>query len=92
MTSGDIKLDPMPEPQSVIKQLMALPGIGRWTAEYTAMRALKAPDVFLGGDLVLRKILAAGEQLPKEREIRERAKLWAPWRSYAVLYLWSVPA
>ena len=58
--------------------MMELPGIGRWTAEYIAMRALKAPDIFLAGDLVLRKILADGEALPKEREIRERAKLWAP--------------
>ena len=68
-------------------QLMAVPGIGAWTAEYVAMRGLSDPDAFPGGDLVLQRMAGRGKRLP-EKQLLERAEQWRPWRAYAVLHLW----
>lgn len=65
--------------------LQSLPGIGPWTAQYIAMRALGEPDAFLPGDLVLRQMAGncAG------RALEERSGRWRPWRAYAVMLLWQ---
>ena len=68
-----------------IAALRALPGIGPWTAQYIAMRALGDPDAFLTGDLVLRQM--AGDCTT--RELERRSEGWRPWRSYAVMVLWQ---
>ncbi|WP_227423966.1 DNA-3-methyladenine glycosylase 2 family protein [Pengzhenrongella sicca] len=73
--------------------LLALPGIGPWTADYVALRALGDPDVFPAGDLVLRKALAdlpggAGHPLDIAAATR-RAAAWSPWRGYAAQHLWT---
>jgi AraC family transcriptional regulator of adaptative response / DNA-3-methyladenine glycosylase II len=65
--------------------LRALPGIGEWTAEYIAMRALGEPDAFPRGDLVLRRM--AGDLTA--RELERRSESWRPWRAYAVMLLWQ---
>ncbi len=65
--------------------LRAIPGIGEWTAQYVAMRALNEPDAFLCGDLVLRRM--AGDC--SSRELDAEAERWRPWRAYAVLLLWQ---
>lgn len=73
----------------------ALPGIGEWTAQYIAMRALGHPDACPDGDLVLQRQLAptpgaadaAGGRL-SAREVRARAEQWRPWRAYGVIQLW----
>ncbi len=71
--------------------LVALPGIGPWTAAYVALRALGEPDAFLAGDLVLRQV--AGGSVPmSERALAARAEAWRPWRAYAVLHLWRAAA
>ncbi|HEX7680794.1 MAG TPA: AlkA N-terminal domain-containing protein [Thermoanaerobaculia bacterium] len=67
-----------------IARLTALPGIGPWTAHYVAMRALREPDAFPHGDLVLRK--AAG--MISDRELLARAEAWRPYRAYATMLLW----
>lgn len=64
--------------------LMNIPGIGPWTAQYIAMRALAWPDAFPSGDLVLQKAAGGGD-----RELLKRAESWRPWRSYAAHYLWQ---
>lgn len=69
-------------------ELMALPGVGPWTASYVAMRALGDRDAFPSGDLVLRR--AAGGCTA--RELEARAEAWRPWRAYAVMLLWQDPA
>ena len=70
-----------------VDRLVALPGIGAWTAHYIAMRALSHPDAFPAGDLVLRKL--AGDGLPiGERAMESMAEAWRPWRAYAVMLLW----
>jgi AraC family transcriptional regulator, regulatory protein of adaptative response / DNA-3-methyladenine glycosylase II len=69
--------------------LVALPGVGDWTADYIAMRALGEPDSFPAGDLGVRKAMANGhDRLPPVREVLARAEAWRPWRAYAVLHLW----
>ena len=68
--------------------LEALPGIGPWTSNYIAMRALRDPDAFPAGDLALLK--AAHTTKPKELEALSQA--WRPWRAYASLYLWAALA
>ncbi len=62
----------------------ALPGVGPWTAHYLAMRALHLPDAFPAADLGIKKALAASP-----REALARAEAWRPFRSYAVMHLWT---
>jgi AraC family transcriptional regulator, regulatory protein of adaptative response / DNA-3-methyladenine glycosylase II len=67
-----------------IEGLMSLPGIGHWTANYIAMRALHWPDAFPTGDLVL---MRAAQSSQKQLQLRSEA--WRPWRAYAAHYLWQ---
>jgi AraC family transcriptional regulator, regulatory protein of adaptative response / DNA-3-methyladenine glycosylase II len=68
-----------------IRALCAIPGIGPWTAHYIAMRALREPDAFPAGDLILRR--RAGNLT--ERELLRRAEAWRPFRAYAAMLLWT---
>jgi AraC family transcriptional regulator of adaptative response / DNA-3-methyladenine glycosylase II len=77
-----------------VERFTALPGIGPWTAQYVAMRALSQPDAFPAGDLVLQQVLGGatrgdGQRL-SERAAAARAEAWRPWRAYAVLQLWHL--
>jgi AraC family transcriptional regulator of adaptative response / DNA-3-methyladenine glycosylase II len=72
--------------------LLAVPGIGEWTAKYVAMRALGQPDVFLAGDLGVRRAMANGSGPPTAAEALARSEKWRPWRAYAVLHLWAKEA
>lgn len=67
-----------------IDRLMQLPGIGPWTAQYIAMRALHWPDAFPSGDLMLLRAAKAGK-----KQLQTRAEAWRPWRAYAAHYLWQ---
>ncbi|MDB6139867.1 MAG: adenosine deaminase [Verrucomicrobiaceae bacterium] len=87
IASGGITLLPGDDVPGTILRLKALPGIGEWTAQYLAMRALRHPDAFPAGDLGLRKALAT-DHMPSERETLGRVEAWRPWRSYAALHLW----
>jgi AraC family transcriptional regulator of adaptative response / DNA-3-methyladenine glycosylase II len=71
----------------LLTRLCDIPGIGKWTAQYVAMRALGEPDAFPSGDLGVLRALG----LEKVRELEERAERWRPWRAYAAMYLWCVP-
>jgi AraC family transcriptional regulator of adaptative response / DNA-3-methyladenine glycosylase II len=79
------KGDQVPTQHSAIDVLSAIPGIGKWTAQYIAMRALNEPDAFPSGDLVLRRM--AGNC--SARELDAKSERWRPWRSYAVMLLWQ---
>jgi AraC family transcriptional regulator of adaptative response / DNA-3-methyladenine glycosylase II len=81
----EIDLAPGPNPQQVAAALVDLPGIGDWTAEYIAMRALRWPDAFPSGDLGL--LRASG--LKSARALSLTAERWRPWRAYAAMYLWE---
>jgi AraC family transcriptional regulator of adaptative response / DNA-3-methyladenine glycosylase II len=73
-----------------VRDLVALPGIGPWTANYVAMRALGHPDAFPAGDLVLQQVLGGDDGRLSERETETRSQAWRPWRAYAVLHLWHL--
>ncbi len=75
-------------PEEVVAALLAVPGIGPWTAQYVALRALGEPDALPTGDLVLRRMAAPGGRVLSVRELEVRARDWQPWRGYAVLHLW----
>ncbi len=85
---GSIVFDNDQDPAEFRASLTAIKGIGDWTAQYVAMRALKYPDAFPAADLGLLK--AVGESGPAGIKIlRARAEAWRPWRSYAALLLWG---
>jgi DNA-3-methyladenine glycosylase II len=76
----------------VIETLVALPGIGRWTAEIYAMFALGRPDVLAAGDLALQeaaRALFGLPQRPDEATLRALAEAWSPWRAVAARGLWA---
>jgi AraC family transcriptional regulator of adaptative response / DNA-3-methyladenine glycosylase II len=66
-------------------RLREIPGIGDWTAQYVAMRALREPDAFPSGDLILRRMTATRTV----RELDRRSQAWRPWRGYATMLLWQ---
>jgi DNA-3-methyladenine glycosylase II len=70
--------------------LVAFHGVGPWTADYVAMRALGEPDILLSGDLIVRRGAAALGLPDEARALDARAGTWSPWRSYATLHLWRV--
>ena len=72
----------------VVVRLVELPGIGEWTAQYIALRALGEPDAFLSADLILRRMAAADGVALTAKELDRRAEGWRPWRGYAVMHLW----
>jgi AraC family transcriptional regulator of adaptative response / DNA-3-methyladenine glycosylase II len=75
--------------QSTIAALKELPGIGEWTAQYIAMRALRWPDAFPAGDVALHKALDVMSAKNPAREAEAASQAWKPWRSYAVIRAWS---
>ncbi len=83
VANGDVELDVGSDPAVAHHQLLALKGIGPWTADYVVMRGLGHPDTFLTNDLGVRHAL---EHLGVD--VGESSQ-WAPWRSYAVHYLWA---
>jgi AraC family transcriptional regulator, regulatory protein of adaptative response / DNA-3-methyladenine glycosylase II len=103
LASGDLSLDPGAERDRAEAQLLALPGIGPWTAAYIRMRALSDPDAFLPSDVGVLEALGRLGSLPsgvrgarragaRARAARAAAELadgWRPWRSYAVQHLWA---
>jgi AraC family transcriptional regulator of adaptative response / DNA-3-methyladenine glycosylase II len=92
VASGDVVIDPGADPRELRRSLVALPGIGPWTAEYVALRALRDPDAFMPTDLGIRRA-AASLGLPEDpASLTALADAWRPWRSYAMAYLWSLPA
>ena len=83
-----LTLAPEP-PDALIARLVALPGIGPWTASYIAMRALSWPDIFLPNDVALLKAMKQLFHTANQREADAHAERWKPWRSYAVMHLWN---
>jgi AraC family transcriptional regulator of adaptative response / DNA-3-methyladenine glycosylase II len=79
--------------ESAIARLRALPGVGEWTAQYVALRALREPDAFPADDLGLQRALAdADGRRPGAAELLARAEAWRPWRAYAAQHLWTSDA
>ncbi len=87
---GEVALDRSGDRAEVRARLLALPGIGPWTADYVALRALGDPDVFLPTDAGVRRALARrGEETGDQADLQSLGRTWRPWRSYALVHLWS---
>jgi AraC family transcriptional regulator of adaptative response / DNA-3-methyladenine glycosylase II len=83
-------LQPGPDLEISVARLRSLPGIGEWTAQYVAMRALREPDAFPAADLGLLRAAARWNLCsPTPAALRERADAWRPWRAYAAQHLWT---
>lgn len=81
---GVLQLDPHMQFDAVREALQSIPGIGPWTAEYIAMRALGDPDAFPHSDLGLLHAL----KIAKPAKLLSLSEKWRPWRAYAALHLW----
>ena len=91
VSSGQIRLHAGADVAATMDALKALPGIGAWTADYIALRALRWPDAFPSGDMALQKALAPEGQRLTARAAEGRAERWRPWRAYAVIRAWHSP-
>ena len=89
LADGSVRLDAAADRDDVGASLAAIKGIGPWTVSYVRMRALGDPDAFLPGDLALRRALERLGRPSSERGATEAAQSWRPYRSYAMVQLWS---
>jgi AraC family transcriptional regulator of adaptative response / DNA-3-methyladenine glycosylase II len=88
LTQG-LQLHPGADVEATMSALKALPGIGDWTAQYIAMRALRWPDAFPAGDVALQRALGLQDCKHPAKEAELKSKAWQPWRSYAVIRAWQ---
>lgn len=89
VAEGRVALHPGADVHATTAALKELPGIGDWTAQYIAMRALRWPDAFPAGDVALHKALGVQQARQPAREAEAASQAWKPWRSYAVVRAWS---
>ena len=90
VVEGQINFDPSQDIDDFCRSLVSIKGIGEWTAQYVAMRALKNPDAFPCSDLgLLRAFDTPTSERLKPAALKARAEAWRPWRAYAALMLWS---
>ncbi|WP_434995634.1 DNA-3-methyladenine glycosylase family protein [Arthrobacter sp. Ld5] len=80
-----LTLDPDADQAPLRRQLLAIPGIGPWSADYLAVRVLRDPDAFTPGDLVARRAMGN----PSIRDAGTLAEAWRPYRAYALFHLWT---
>jgi AraC family transcriptional regulator of adaptative response / DNA-3-methyladenine glycosylase II len=80
--------DPRRDLSEAVARLRQLPGIGEWTAQYIAMRALGESDAFLPGDVAIERQFNIDGRRGTRAELSARAESWRPWRAYAMLHLW----
>lgn len=88
LASGTVRVDEAADGAELRRSLVALPGIGPWTADYLAMRVLRDTDVLLATDLVVRQAAARLGLPTAPVPLAARGGAWSPWRSYATLHLW----
>jgi AraC family transcriptional regulator of adaptative response / DNA-3-methyladenine glycosylase II len=89
LAAGRIVIDAGSDRDEISQQLESLPGIGPWTANYVALRALGDPDVFLPTDVGVRNALRSVGVDATPRAAERLAESWRPWRSYALHHLWA---
>ncbi|MFC3300971.1 DNA-3-methyladenine glycosylase 2 family protein [Arthrobacter agilis] len=80
-----LSLDPLADRGQLRKDLLAIPGIGPWSADYLTVRVLRDADAFTPGDLVARRAMGN----PSIRDAERRAEPWRPFRAYALFHLWT---
>jgi AraC family transcriptional regulator of adaptative response / DNA-3-methyladenine glycosylase II len=90
---GALDLSPGGDREATREALLAIRGVGPWTADYVALRGLGDRDAFLPSDLVIRQVLGDAGGPASARDVERRSQRWRPWRAYAVVHLWaSAPA
>ena len=89
LADGELILDAGADREQTARRLLALPGIGPWTAAYVAMRALRDPDAFLPTDLGVRHALEALGQDASPAAALRLGERWRPYRAYALQHLWA---
>ena len=89
LASGEVQIGSDADPVRAREALLELPGIGPWTADYVALRALRDPDVFLAADLGVRRALEALGEDGSPRNADRIAESWRPFRAYALMHLWA---
>ncbi|WP_446666160.1 AlkA N-terminal domain-containing protein [Flexivirga sp. B27] len=89
LADGEIDVSPSADQDRTRQQLLALPGIGPWTVEGVAMRALGDPDAFLATDLGVRQAMSRLGLPDSGRAQQARAEPWRPWRAHAIQHLWA---
>ncbi len=89
IADGELMIDPGADRDDLRARLVALPGVGPWTAEYVLMRAVGDPDAFMPTDLGVRRAFEANELDARPRAVLSRAEAWRPWRAYANAHLWA---
>jgi AraC family transcriptional regulator of adaptative response / DNA-3-methyladenine glycosylase II len=85
VADGTLELMPNADLEATLERLRALPGVGEWTAQYIAMRALAWPDAYPHTDHGVMKALGTKDA----RRALEAGDAWRPWRAYAVMHLWN---
>lgn len=94
LQSGALDLSPGANPEQALQCLLALPGIGPWTAHYVLMRTLKWSDAWMPGDVAVHQALGLLEETPRaplsrrKQKAQDIASAWQPWRSYGVMAAW----
>jgi AraC family transcriptional regulator of adaptative response / DNA-3-methyladenine glycosylase II len=90
---GALDLSPTADHAETRRALLAIRGVGPWTADYVALRALGDRDAFLPSDLVIRQVLGEVGTPVSAAAAEQQSQVWRPWRAYAVAHLWaSAPA
>src|SRR5215211_6338497 len=89
LDNGEVSIDAGSDPTEALTRLLAIPGIGPWTAAYVAMRGFHDPDAFPHGDSGLRRALKALGHPHDPRSLALLQQQWRPWRAYAALQLWA---
>ncbi len=89
LANGDIRIDAGSDPTEALTRLLAIRGIGPWTAAYVAMRGFHNPDAFPHGDAAVRRALKALGRPDDPRSVAILQQRWRPWRAYAALQLWT---
>jgi AraC family transcriptional regulator of adaptative response / DNA-3-methyladenine glycosylase II len=90
VAGGELVLNSSAPVPQTLAALQSIPGIGPWTANYIAMRALRWPDAFPAGDVALQSALGVRDAKHPALEAERASQAWKPWRSYAVLRAWSL--
>lgn len=85
---GTLPVHPAAETAEFVTEICKIKGIGEWTADYIAMRALGDPNAFPHSDLILRRAAAEPGTELTAKQLRLRSEVWQPWRAYAVILLW----
>ncbi|HYM71110.1 MAG TPA: AlkA N-terminal domain-containing protein [bacterium] len=81
-------LQPTAGLEATVERLCRVPGVGEWTAQYIAMRALHQPDAFPATDLGVLRAMASPTARVTPARVSDIARAWRPWRAYAVMHLW----